>query len=239
MEDLAEVRVSGHTCGFTVGVDLGQRQDHTAIAVVEAQLRPRVAERQFEEHSVVRHLEKASLGTDYVIVARRLKAMATSLTELAEAAGRRRRLHGLSGNGASRISEPTFYVDVTGLGGPFCDFLHEENRGMKIVAVSITRGDQDHIWEGSGYRVLHVGKEALIGRLQLLLGTGRIHLPESAAVDQLVEELRLYQARVSAGTGHISYGAQVGRHDDLVIATALAVWERRRMQPVRRPVQYA
>jgi hypothetical protein len=41
-----------------------------------------------------------------------------------------------------------------------------------------------------------------------------------------VRELRDYRVEISEATGHDSYNARSGRHDDLVLATALAVWFR-------------
>jgi phage FluMu gp28-like protein len=53
------------TSTFYIGVDLGQKQDHTAIAVVER------SERLF-----VRHVERVALGTPYPLVVAHLREMA-------------------------------------------------------------------------------------------------------------------------------------------------------------------
>jgi len=45
------------TSRFYIGVDLGQKQDHTAIAVVERR-----------EFLLVRHIERVALGTPYPMV---------------------------------------------------------------------------------------------------------------------------------------------------------------------------
>jgi phage FluMu gp28-like protein len=52
------------TSRFYVGVDLGQKQDHTAIAVVERR-----------EFLLVRHVERVALGTPYPLVVEHLREM--------------------------------------------------------------------------------------------------------------------------------------------------------------------
>ena len=57
-------RLARATSRFYVGVDLGQRQDHTAIAVVER-----------TEFLLVRHVERVALGTPYPLVVAHLREM--------------------------------------------------------------------------------------------------------------------------------------------------------------------
>jgi phage FluMu gp28-like protein len=54
----------GTTSRFYIGVDLGQKQDHTAIAVVERR-----------EFLLVRHVERVALGTPYPLVVAHLREM--------------------------------------------------------------------------------------------------------------------------------------------------------------------
>src|ERR1035438_3461041 len=73
---------------MVLGVDLGQRRDYTALAVVES-LRVKTgfdAERWtdvFEEQVAVRHLERLPLGTPYTDVAERIEEMVDHLWEAA------------------------------------------------------------------------------------------------------------------------------------------------------------
>ena len=55
---------AGRTSRFYIGVDLGQKQDHTAIAVVER-----------TEFLLVRHVERVALGTPYPLVVAHLREM--------------------------------------------------------------------------------------------------------------------------------------------------------------------
>jgi hypothetical protein len=58
----------------TVGVDIGQRRDPTAIAVVEQE------RRGSETHHIVRHLERLPLGSPYPAVAERIAAVVGACT---------------------------------------------------------------------------------------------------------------------------------------------------------------
>ena len=95
-----------------------------------------------------------------------------------------------------------------------------------ITAVTITSGDKDTETHGlEGYEVLHVGKEALVARLNLLLGTERLKTARTPERAELDHQLKMYEGKVTKAQ-HVSYNAREGEHDDLVIAAALAVWER-------------
>lgn len=62
-----------------------------------------------------------------------------------------------------------------------------------------------------------------MSRLQALLQTGRIHLPETTEARTLAQELRDYEIRIDENAND-TYGAfKVGTHDDLVTALGLAV----------------
>ena len=60
----------------TVGCDIGQKRDPTAIAVVEVEFRVHVdhvgLRHRWEDHQLVRHLERLPLGTPYPAVADRV-----------------------------------------------------------------------------------------------------------------------------------------------------------------------
>ena len=76
-------------------------------------------------------------------------------------------------------------------------------------------------------------KRDLVGVTQLLLQQQWLRiapaLPESAT---LTKELQDYRVKISA-TGHDSYDAREGAHDDLVLAVALACWVSEHGRPRR------
>ncbi len=64
-------------------------------------------------------------------------------------------------------------------------------------------------------------KQRLIDKLVIFIGQRVIRIPEDEA---LINELRRYEVKMSPKNNTYVYSAPQGEHDDLVIATALAVW---------------
>ena len=185
--------------GAVVGIDIGQKRDPTAIAVVEPEDR-REGIGQSRQHYVVRHLERLPLGTLYPAVAQRIRRLIWRLEQRCEAS-------------------PEVYVDATGVGAPVVDLLREATPHADISAVFFTHGDQ-RSEDSSGIKL---GKAYLVSRLQTLLQTHRLHLPRTSEAWALAQELQDYEIRVDENAND-RYGAfRVGTHDDLVTALGLAV----------------
>jgi hypothetical protein len=183
-----------------IGVDIGQKREPTAICVAELVER-KEGEHRVINHFIVRHLESLPLGTPYPGVAARLSELTSGIRRHT-----RRSLH--------------LYVDATGLGQPIIDLLRQETTGiLSITPVYFTHGDQ-RTREGGQIRL---GKAYLVSRLQMLLQTGRLHLPRTAESERLAQELLDYEIQVSEDAND-RYGAfRVGSRDDLVTALGLAV----------------
>lgn len=183
-----------------IGVDIGQKHDPTAIAVAEPQWR--TVEKRAVDHHVIRHLERLPLGTPYPAVVSRIQAV----------------VQGVRTQGAVAS---TLYVDATGVGQPVVDLL--AHVGVRVRAVYFTHGDRRTVSEDGS--TISLGKAWLVSRLQALLQTGRILLPETAEARQLARELIEYEIRVDEDAND-KYGAfRVGTHDDMVTALGLAVQE--------------
>ena len=86
-----------------IGVDIGQKQDPTAIAVAEAERREISRERS-DTHYLIRHLDRLPLGTAYPKVAQ----------HVARVADQARQRTG---------DTPTIYVDATGVGQPVLELI--------------------------------------------------------------------------------------------------------------------
>ena len=180
---------------YVVGCDLGQSHDPTAIAVVR-----RIdddADPSFRPIFQVGHLERLPLGTPYPGVVRHVSHMLGSVPLRGKA---------------------ELVIDFTGVGRPVFDMF--QGHGVSPIGVTITAGDAvTH--EGMIYRV---PKLVLISRVQALLHDGRlkIHkgLPDAPA---LVAELQEFRAEVT-DSGYWKFGARSGKHDDLVLAVAIALW---------------
>jgi hypothetical protein len=110
-------------------------------------------------------------------------------------------------------------IDQTGVGGPVADMFRQA--GIDFTGVVITGGQEE---TSPSANLAHVPKLKLISHLQALLHEGRLliqkNLPEAPI---LVSELQNFRVRYS-DSGHLTFNAREGKHDDLVLALAIAVW---------------
>ena len=170
---------------FTLGLDLGQRKDYTALSILERTTRGR---RDFvvnayrrsdeeidlpEDEPVVyhlRHLERFRLGTSYPAIVERVKALVTA-PELA--------------------GETDLVVDATGVGAPVLDMLRAA--GIPgIIAVTITGGDQVARPSYDEYRV---PKRDLVSTVQVVLQTKRLRFAKGLREGEVLErELMNFRA---------------------------------------------
>ena len=141
------------------------------------------------------HLERAPLGTTYSAIVHHVG-----------------RLLGRFPKGTDLC------IDYTGVGRPVFDMF--QHLSVYPTGALITNGATETVVDG----VSHVPKIVLVGRLQALLHEGRlkIHkdLPEAGA---LVNELANFRVQYTAA-GNLTFNAREGRHDDLVLAMALACY---------------
>jgi hypothetical protein len=191
---------------YFCGVDLGQAHDPTAIAVVR-RLRFLLSQDvqssnptwKEEKPTIFQcgYLERVPLGTTYPTIVAHVGQL----------------LQRPIWSGKIDLS-----VDQTGVGRPVCDMF--TSAGLTFTAVTITGGDSESS-EGKSWRV---PKMTLVSALQALLHEGRLHiqkeLTESA---ELVRELQDFRVKYTE-SGHLTFNAREGKHDDLVLALAIAVW---------------
>src|SRR5436853_6859580 len=113
---------------------------------------------------------------------------------------------------------PELVIDFTGVGRPVFDmFVYS---GISPLGVLITAGASE-TRDGS---ICGVPKLTLVSRLQALLHEGRLKiLRELAEAETLVRELQDFRVEFTAA-GHLTFNARTGKHDDLVLALAIAVW---------------
>jgi hypothetical protein len=191
-----------------VGVDLGQKRDPTALAVVEAQRRER--DGRSEDYYITRFLERLPLGTPYPAIAERVQRVIANIRRQVASEPLRFEMPPPS-------ATITLYPDGTGVGQPVVDLLRE-----KCAGVYFTHGDK-RIEQRD--RSITLGKAWLVSRLQALLQTARILLPRTTEAQALAQELLDYEIHVDEKAND-TYGAfRVGSHDDLVMALGLAVQE--------------
>jgi hypothetical protein len=199
---------------YFVGLDLGQKQDPTALAVVEwaeyVGAWDAVAFENRKETSLsLRHLERMPLGTPYPEVVYR--AVSTM------------RSRQLAGGECRHL-----VVDGTGVGPAVVDLLRQEDLQSQLWPVTITSGDTQRYADGY-YRV---PKRDLIVGLQVLMQQGGLQIAEGMKeAATLVKEMAEMRVKIS-GSGNEQSGAwRSGEHDDLVLAVALAYWGVKKAPP--------
>ena len=193
---------------ITIGVDVGQKSDPTAIAVVEAFPQESPGQRR-EYRFEVRVIQRLLLGTPYPSVAERLADLVTNLTN-----------HPVAPNHAA--PSLTMLIDATGVGAPIVDLMRDALRGSRcrLTPVVFVHGER----LTTVNRELRMGKEYMVSRLTALMQTRRVKLPEGhPEVDAMVRELLAYEIKTS-DAGKATFGAfRTGAHDDLATALGLAV----------------
>lgn len=191
---------------FYFGLDLGQRQDHSAIAAVE--LRWTYAGRcpiqfayRYTPWLSIHYLQRFAVGTPY------------------------RELYALVGDVVRAVYPRTTYgrphtksliIDAGGPGGPVVETLRNNlPNGIDIRPAIITGGNATNALKGG---FTGVPRKTLISDLLLALGAESIKCePNVAGFQTLVEELLELQAGSTQPAG-------ARAHDDLALATALAAW---------------
>lgn len=192
---------------FIVGLDLGQRHDHSAVVVVEKQARHRLS--TMPQNLVVRMAQRIPLGMAYPEIVEVVRYVTT----LANAAGRG------PGEGPCRL-----VVDATGLGRPVVELLRRGRLDCQLMAVTITSGDRQHSRRGEG-EAMNVPKQDLIAGVQMALERRELRIAakmrEAGTLKRELLDVRMSRRE----SGYMRFGADGhGQHDDLVIALALAVW---------------
>ncbi len=191
---------------YFVGLDLGQRRDYTAIAVVERTTEflggrnPVTMEFLFKVHNRLRYLERVPLGTPYPDIVDRVRSIVTH---------------------RNLFMRCDLVVDATGVGTPVVDMIRAERLRCELFPVYIHGGDVSRR-DGNNWKV---PKRELITGLQLMLEMGSLELAEGMEHGEtLVKELRDMRVEITL-SGQETYGAwRSNQHDDLVFAVALAVW---------------
>jgi hypothetical protein len=141
------------------------------------------------------HLERLPLGTSYVGIVAHVARLLHRLPAGTELA-----------------------IDFTGVGRPVADMFGAA--GMSPTLVLITGGSSE-TYDGG---IVGVPKLALVSRLQALLHEGRLKIHKDLVeAPTLVRELQDFRVEFTAA-GSLTFNARAGKHDDLVLALAIATW---------------
>lgn len=185
-----------------VGLDLGQTHDPTAIAVIQRRTVPKAL-----PHYYILHLQRFELDTPYTDLIGRVVEL---LNRPAKAGGNVVPLRGC-----------VLGLDATGVGRPVVDMFKAARPPCQLTPVTITGGRKATRDDGEW----HVPKADLVAAIKLVMQGQRIHqdakLPFGA---MLKKELADFESRITPSANE-QYGVwREGQNDDLVLATAIAVW---------------
>jgi hypothetical protein len=207
---------NGRTASYFIALDLGKRQDYTALTVLAEREEREQVRRTFKNRVQtemsrkwtfsgywLQHLQRWSLGTKY-------KQIAADVAELT----RRPPFVG---------TETTLVVDRGGVGEAVYEQIagRVEGGAVEIDSVTITGGRKVTLAGPGHYRV---PKRDLVAALQVAVQNGEIKAASGLELwGTLRDEMETFTAEITQ-TGHDTYEARQGKHDDLVLALAMPVW---------------
>lgn len=234
---------------YSVGVDLGQANDFTAIAVLKQEIVPpesalfapvgeHPGNRLVEGRSVydLVYLKRPKLGTPYDVIARRVADLICELEP-----------QGAFGE----LGQVTLSVDGTGVGRGVVDMLDTEFKRRGATSKSVPKvdfrrvsvtGSQTQLKKpqrSNGY--WSVPKKDLVFPAVAAFQQKRVRIPAGIKDrDALVNELKNYRRTTNIATGTMSFEPwRESDHDDLLFATCLALWgwQQRRGQTILRVIR--
>ena len=188
---------------YWYGVDLGQRRDYTAMAVLERRWHMATVEEFIASAGLAYHgewiyrvtrLERVALGTPYIDIAEWIKDEIEKVDP--------------------RLPS-TLVLDGTGVGTAVVDYLRHRKLKAEIVNVIVTGGaGPGHRSDG---RATYAPRADIMSKLQMAVEAGRFTIDRTCKqAPRLAEELKGLQL---AGKPQEGDGK-----DDLAFALALAVW---------------
>jgi hypothetical protein len=219
---------------YSVGVDLGQANDPTAIAVLERTVVPpqtalfapvgKSPSNRLVEGEIVYdlvYLKRPKLGTPYDRIAARVADLICELEP-----------EGAFGE----LGQVTLSVDGTGVGRPIVDMLDTEFKRRGATSKSVPRVDFRRVSiTGSQTQLKRpertngywsVPKKDLIFPAVAAFQQGKIRIAKGIKDrEPLVHELKNYRRTTNIATGNLAFEPwRESDHDDLLFAVCLALW---------------
>jgi hypothetical protein len=219
---------------YSVGVDLGQASDPTAIAVLERTIGPpqtalfapvgKSPSNRLVEGDIVYdlvYLKRPKLGTPYDVIAKRVADLICELEP-----------EGAFGE----LGQVTLSVDGTGVGRGVVDMLDSEFKRRGASSKSVPRVDFRRVSvtgsqtslkrpdRSNGY--WSVPKRDLVFAAVAAFQQGKIRIAKDIKDrEALVHELKNYRRTTNIATGNMAFEPwRESDHDDLLFAVCLALW---------------
>jgi hypothetical protein len=180
-----------------IGLDLGQPQDHTALALAQQSMEP--AEPRYIRSYVFGYLRRWPAGTPYPQIRNDVACI------------------------LEQVPGAELVVDVTACGRPVLDLFRYGNLPVPVRPVTISAGSAVTEADHGGWRV---PKCDLVAAVQTALQLKRLKISAALREARtLTRELSAFRSKVRLGTGLDTCDVWRERpQDDLVLAVALAVW---------------
>jgi hypothetical protein len=219
---------------YSVGVDLGQASDFTAIAVLEKTIAPpetamfspvgESPSNRLVEGSIgydLVYLKRPKLGTPYDTIAKRVADLVCELEP-----------QGAFGE----LGQVTLSVDGTGVGRGVVDMLDTEFKRRGTTSKSIPRVEFRRVSVTGSQTTLKrptrtngywsVPKKDLVFPAVAAFQQGKIRIAKGITDrDALVNELKNYKRTTNIATGTLAFEPwRESDHDDLLFAVCLALW---------------
>src|SRR5918997_1066774 len=219
---------------YSVGVDLGQANDFTAIAVLEKTIAPpetamfspvgESPSNRLDEGSVVYdlvYLKRPKLGTPYDVIARRVADLICELEP-----------QGAFGE----LGQVTLSVDGTGVGRGVVDMLDTEFKRRGTTSKAVPKVDFRRVSVTGSQTTLKrptrangfwsVPKKDLVFPAVAAFQQGKIRIAKGIKDrDALVNELKNYRRTTNIVSGNMAFEPwRESDHDDLLFAVCLSLW---------------
>ncbi|MBO1361995.1 hypothetical protein J2D73_19625 [Acetobacter sacchari] len=228
VEDRREI-TPGSLESYVVGLDLGKSQDFTAICVAEVIACERlhwkrttfehaaqiVGRRRTYRYRVV-NVHRYDRGTSYPDIARSVQGVLRQLPR--------------------PKFDAALFVDRTGVGAPVVDTMRE--MGLVLTGVAITGGLKVN---RPRWGEVNVPKAVLASSLDIAFAEDRLEFTSSASASEVLKrELQNFRVKKTAHGNETMEAWREGMHDDLVLATALAIWgAEHRYRPREKPINFS
>jgi hypothetical protein len=179
---------------YTLGVDLGQLRDYSALTIMEAH--PGDEDHLPGYH--VRHCHRFELLTPYLTIV-------DEVCRLMECPPLR--------------DQCQLVLDLTGVGRPVGELFTEA--GLRPIGLTITGGVS---WHRETWDDWHVAKSLLVSLVQKFLSSERLLIAKSLPhAGTLKKELRDFRVKISKAANEI-YEAREGAHDDLLLSLGVGLF---------------
>jgi hypothetical protein len=186
-----------------IGLDLGQSQDFSALAIVECVRAITDGRDEITALNCI-HLQRWQLRTSYPSIVGDVVRMINGLDPA------------LSPDG-----NPTLAIDATGVGAPVVDLFRREKINAELKPIQIVGGAN----VSSEFGMTRVPKRDLVSVVQVALQNRTLKIAAALELAEVLSrELQNFSVRITDSANDV-YGAwREGTHDDLVLAVALALW---------------